>query len=104
MVNSTSGEDGPKIIVDGSMLYFHSNRPGGFGSWDVWQTSILPIVDFNGDGNIDTDDLMILVNCWGQNEPLCDIGPTPLGDGIVDMEDLKVFMSYWEQENMPEIP
>ena len=70
----------------------------------IYKAPIIPIVDFNGDGNIDTDDLVILVNCWGTDDSLCDIGPTPLGDGIVDMEDLKVFMSYWEQENMPEVP
>jgi N-acetylneuraminic acid mutarotase len=60
--------------------------------------------DFNGDGKVDTDDLLILIANWGINEPLCDIGPTPFGDGIVDMKDLEVFMSYWEKENIPEIP
>lgn len=63
---------------------------------------ILPVVDFNADGNIDTDDLLILIGYWGQNEPLCDIGPMPYGDGVVDIKDLEVFMSYWEKENMPE--
>ena len=81
-----------------------SGRPGGIGSFDIWQVSILPIVDFNGDGNIDTDDLLILIGYWGQNELLCDIGPTPYGDGIVDIKDLEVFMSYWEKENIPEEP
>jgi beta-lactamase regulating signal transducer with metallopeptidase domain len=104
MINSKAGEDGPKISPNGSWLYFHSNRPGGFGSWDVWQVKILPIVDFNNDGNINTDDLLILIDNWGKDEPLCDIGPTPYGDGIVDMKDLEVFMSYWEKENMPESP
>jgi len=102
---NTSGLDGCACLSpDGSTLFFMSERSGGYGCHDLWQVEILPIVDFNGDGNIDTDDLVILVNCWGTNERLCDIGPTPLGDGIVDMEDLKVFMSYWEQENMPEVP
>jgi hypothetical protein len=88
------------------MLYFCSERPGGFGGvWgDIYQAPIITIVDFNDDGNIDADDLIILIGAWGQNEPLCDIGPTPLGDGIVDMKDLEVFMSYWEKENMPEEP
>jgi beta-lactamase regulating signal transducer with metallopeptidase domain len=104
-VNSPAWEELPSVSADGSTLYFDSeNRPGGLGYFDLWQVKILPVVDFNGDGNIDTDDLVILVNCWGTNETLCDIGPTPLGDGLVDMEDLKVFMSYWEQENMPENP
>ncbi|MHC4206263.1 MAG: M56 family metallopeptidase [Planctomycetota bacterium] len=104
MVNSTAGESAPVISPEGSMLYFHSNRPGGFGSYDAWQVSILPIVDFNADGSINTDDLLILIGYWGQNEPLCDIGPLPYGDDIVDIKDLEVFMSYWEKENMPEAP
>ena len=94
----------PAISPDGSTIYFDASAAsGGYGADDIWQIKFTPVVDFNGDGNIDTDDLVILVNCWGTNERLCDIGPTPLGDGIVDMKDLEVFMSYWEQENMPEI-
>jgi Tol biopolymer transport system component len=102
-VNSSANEGMPILSANGSTLYFCSDRPGGSGGYDLWQVTILPVVDFNADGNIDTDDLLILIGYWGQDESLCDIGPTPLGDGIVDMEDLKVFMSYWEQENMPGI-
>jgi len=104
-VNSSAWEELPSISADGSTLYFDSeNRSGGFGSFDLWQVKILPVVDFNADGIINTDDLLILIGYWGQNEPLCDIGPTPYGDGIVDIKDLEVFMSYWEKENMPETP
>ena len=52
-------------------------------------------VDFNGDGKVDAEDLMILIEHWGQDEPLVDIAPPPFGDGIVDMKDLEVFMSHW---------
>ena len=104
-VINTSALDGCACLSpDGSTLFFMSDRSGGYGSHDLWQVSILPVVDFNGDGSIDTIDLLILNDCWGTNEPLCDIGPTPVGDGIVDIKDLEVFMSYWEQENIPEIP
>lgn len=104
IVNSSSEDEIPSISSNGSTLYFSSNRPGGAGKYDLWQVSILPVVDFNADGSINTDDLLILIGYWGQNEPLCDIGPTPYGDGIVDIKDLEVFMSYWEKENMPEVP
>ena len=104
LVNSSALEGVPFISADGSTLYFDSGRTGGYGGQDIWKVSILPIVDFNSDGNIDTDDLLILIGYWGQNEPLCDIGPMPYGDGIVDIKDLEVFMSYWEKENMPDIP
>ena len=63
-----------------------------------------PPPDFNGDGFIDTDDLLIMIDNWGTDDPTCDIGPMPWGDDIVDIEDLKVFMEYWEQENMPQEP
>jgi len=103
-VNSSGWEGGPVISPDGFSLYFGSERPGGSGADDIWQARILPVVDFNSDGNVNNDDLLILIGFWGQNEPLCDIGPMPYGDGIVDMKDLEVFMSYWEKENMPEAP
>jgi Tol biopolymer transport system component len=101
-VNTSAIELGSSISSDGSMLYFHSTRPGGYGSRDLWQAPIIPIVDFNSDGNIDTDDLLIMINNWGTDESLCDIGPMPWGDGVVDIEDLKVFIKYWEQENIPQ--
>jgi beta-lactamase regulating signal transducer with metallopeptidase domain len=103
-INSSSDEACPNISADGSTLYFDCDRPGGIGGSDLWQVKILPVVDFNGDGKVDTDDLLVLIDNWGINEPLCDIGPTPYGDGIVDFKDLEVFMSYWEKENIPEIP
>ena len=103
-VNSSAWEAMPSLSANGSTLYFCSDRPGGSGGMDLWQVTILPVVDFNADGNIDTDDLLILIGYWGTNEPLCDIGPTPVGDGVVDIKDLEVFMSYWEKENMPETP
>ena len=35
-VNSASVEAGPAISKDGLSLYFHSERPGGRGSTDIW--------------------------------------------------------------------
>jgi len=101
-VNSLANDGMPSLSANGSTLYFCSDRPVGSGGYDLWQVTILPVVDFNADGNVDTEDLLILIGYWGQDEPLCDICPTPVGDGIVDIEDLVVFMSYWEKENMPE--
>jgi N-acetylneuraminic acid mutarotase len=53
-----------------------------------------PVVDLNGDGTVDAADMCILVDHWGTDNSLCDIGPTPWGDGIVDVEDLKVLAEY----------
>jgi hypothetical protein len=96
MVNSPSLDCCPRISPDGSTLYFCSTRPGGFGGeyGDIYQAPIIPIVDFNADGIVDSTDMCIMVDNWGTDEPLCDIGPMPWGDGIVDVEDLKVLAEY----------
>jgi hypothetical protein len=54
-------------------------------------------VDFNGDGIVDIEDLLRLIESWGQDDPLCDIAPPPFGDGIIDAMDLELLMSYWEK-------
>jgi tetratricopeptide (TPR) repeat protein len=56
-VNTFTDELGPNISSDGSTLYFCAGRPGGFGSFDLWQVSLVPIVDTNGNGKIDVVDL-----------------------------------------------
>jgi N-acetylneuraminic acid mutarotase len=56
------------------------------------------VVDFNGDWKVDIEDLIVLIEHWGTDEPLCDIAPQPFGDGIVDALDLEVLMSHWGQE------
>jgi hypothetical protein len=96
VVNS-SGDDGtPRVSPDMRTLYFNSNRPGGFGSYDLFEAPIIPVVDFNGDGIVDVKDVVIMTEHWGENYPLCDIGPTPFGDGIVDVQDLVVLTEYIE--------
>ncbi len=91
-VNSPDHEFTPVLSADGSTLYFASNRSGGYH--DLWQASIEPIVDFNSDLKVDLADMHILVDHWGQNYSLCDIGPMPWGDGIVDIQDLNVLAKH----------
>lgn len=102
-INTQDGEEKPSISADGSTLYWCSGR-NDFSKWDLWQAPIIPIVDFNGDVKVDTADLVMLIDGWGTDDTLYDIGPMPWGDGVVDVEDLIVFIKYWEQENMPEDP
>jgi len=39
-VNSEFWESQPAISPDGRTLYFISNRPGGFGGYDIWKSTI----------------------------------------------------------------
>jgi hypothetical protein len=47
----------------------YTGRPGGFGHGDLWQVSIEPVVDFNGDGIVDCVDMYIMVGHWHTDEP-----------------------------------
>ena len=94
-VNSSSTDRAPTIPANGLTLYFESLRPEGSG---IWQVSIIPIVDLNGDGIVDSADMCIMVDHWGTDEPLCDIGPMPWGDGIVDVQDLIVLAEHLFKE------
>jgi hypothetical protein len=99
LVVNSSGNDGTaRVSPDMRTIYFCSDRPGGLGSYDLYAATILSIVDFDGSGAVDTSDLLRLIESWGQDDPLCDIGPGPWGDGTVDAADLEVLMSYWGRE------
>jgi hypothetical protein len=102
IVNSPYDEGGPSISADGRTLYFHSyKRPGGYGGQDIYRASIDPVVDLNADGIIDSADMVIMVDNWGTDNSLCDIGPMPWGDGIVDVEDLIVLAEHLFEEIPP---
>jgi hypothetical protein len=94
-VNSGSCEHDPSLSADGRTLYFGSNdRPGQLGGEDLWQAPIIPVVDFNGNGISDAQDMCVIVDHWGEHNSLCDIGPMPWGDGIVDIADLAVLAEH----------
>ena len=38
-VNSSAYDEAPSISADGLTLYFNSNRPGGYGTFDLWMTT-----------------------------------------------------------------
>jgi hypothetical protein len=54
--------------------------------------------DFNADRHVDIEDLTLLIEHWGQNDPSFDIAPPLVGDGIVDIQDLEGLMHYWDRE------
>jgi hypothetical protein len=94
---SDKSEWNPALSPDGRTLYFASDRAGGYGEDDLYEASIVPVVDFNGDGKVDLADLQRLIESWGKDDPAVDIGPMPWGDGTVDVQDLKVLLDYWTE-------
>jgi len=96
-LNTAADEGGPEISLDGTMLYFSSNRPGSLGNYDFWQAPILPMLDFDADSMVGFGDLLMLTEAWGTDNRLCDIGPMPWGDGVVDDADLEVLMAHYDE-------
>lgn len=97
-VNSPNVEWCSSISADGATLYFCSDRPTTWGPCSVYQTTIIPMPDFNGDGMVDGEEVRIMAKNWGTGEPLCDIGPMPYGDGVVDTQDLLILSQYVSKE------
>jgi Tol biopolymer transport system component len=104
LVNNSIINCTPSISPDGSTLYFYTANSVGTGTWEAWQASIEPVVDFNGDGIVNAADVCIMVEHWYTDEPLCDIGPMPWGDGIVDVQDLIVLSEHLFEEIPPADP
>ena len=110
VVNSSANDLFPHISANGSILYFCPAMPGGFGGLygDIWQVSILPVVDFNGDGIVDSVDVCMMLDYWHTDEPLYDIAPMPFGDGIVDVKDLVLLAEHLtikeDEPNEPDLP
>jgi hypothetical protein len=98
LVNTSTAEECARISADGTTLYWDSHRPGGYGGNDLWQASIKPIVDFNSDGAVDCLDICDLIDHWGTDNSLNDIGPTPFGDGVVDAQDLIVLAEHLAED------
>ena len=93
--NTIHAEGISSISPDGRSCYFHDwfgPHPGGVGGSDIWEVSISPITDFNGDGKVDAADMALLVVDWGKSNSVCDIGPFAWGDGVVDERDLGVLL------------
>ena len=100
-INSGKWEVEPEISADSKSLLFTSTRDGGYGDFDIWQAEVHPVVDLNSDGIVDALDMCIIVDHWGTDESLCDIGPMPWGDGIVDVQDLIVLTEHLFEEIPP---
>jgi hypothetical protein len=99
-VNTPKDEHGLALSADCSTVYFtrgeivHLQPSPNLATYDIWQASVLPIVDFNGDGVVNGLDVSALIDHWGTDNSLYDIGPTPFGDGVVDAQDLIVLAGH----------
>jgi hypothetical protein len=96
IINSSETDCQACLAPDGSALYFardFSDRR------DIpLKAPIIPIVDFNADGQVDGKEVLYAASCWGTDDSLCDIGPFAWGDGTVDLQDLIILADYIGKE------
>jgi len=97
-VNTSATEGGSFFYAGGPSLIFTAYARPGHGGFDFWEMPITPIVDFDGNGKVDSADVCILIDHWHTDYPSCDIAPAPFGDGFIDVEDLKVLAEYLYEE------
>ena len=81
-----------------STLYFaRANEYTALDTYDIWQVTVRPIVDLNGDGAVDRLDGYEMLDHWGRaDNSLYDVAPLPVGDGLVDAKDLAVLVEHME--------
>ncbi len=90
------------LLEDSRHLFpdnLHPNTEGAKLMAEVIAETILGqwFPDLNDDKIVDIEDLFMLIEHLGQDEPSVDI----VIDGIIDVQDLEVLMSYWQQEIFP---
>ena len=85
------------ITTDGVYVWI-STGTGLMGeqhwSWDNWHPNVRPhgIADMNGDGGVDSDDIIFFFDRWEVGDPTSDINQ----DGGVDGEDVIAFFGRWD--------
>ena len=118
-VNSSANEWALGISADGQTLYVASNRPGGYGSLDIWTTrrtttnddwgepvNLGPMVNSSAIDGYPAPSADGRTLYFSSNRPggaggvdLWQIPMTPIvdfnGDGIVDAADMCIMVDYW---------
>ena len=103
-VNPTVGDPEPKS--DASLTVPIATLPqavfilndGGFMTDEIrfgltWNSVLPKIGDSTGNGVVDVDDLLEVINAWGACPNPC--APDHTGNGVVDVDDLLIVINQW---------
>lgn len=63
---------------------------GGYSTMQGWFAHAC-LADFNGDGAVDTRDVLSFLNAWNAHDPRSDVN----GDGIIDTRDVLAYLNLW---------
>ncbi|MHC4546741.1 MAG: DUF362 domain-containing protein [Planctomycetota bacterium] len=62
---------------------------------ELLQGSLLPDIDFSGNGKVNFEDFSILAQYWDGDESSVDVAPPPFGDDKINRKDLAVLIANW---------
>jgi acyl-CoA thioesterase-1 len=82
-------------MINTSSMFPDGIHPNADGA-RLMAEAIFPLStpDLNEDGIVDAADMCLIIDHWGENYSLFDIGPAPFGDGAIDVQDLIVLSEY----------
>jgi len=82
-------------LINASSMFPDGIHPNADGA-KLMAEAIFPLStpDLNENGIVDAADMCIIIDHWGENYFLCDVGPAPFGDDIIDVQDLVVLSEY----------
>ncbi|OHB63801.1 MAG: hypothetical protein A2168_07105 [Planctomycetes bacterium RBG_13_50_24] len=82
-------------LINASSMFPDGIHPNAGGA-KLMAEAIFPLStpNFNEDGIVNAADICIIIDHWGENYFLCDVGPAPFGDDIIDVQDLVVLSEY----------
>jgi hypothetical protein len=67
----------------------------GSGVFIAIADSVFVPGDVNGDGMVNIDDLLAVINAWGETGPPGSIAADVTGNGVVDIDDLLFVINNW---------
>lgn len=105
-VNTTSWESTPSISADGTVLFFTSNRPGGFGGKDLWYSVLtrkgtwkIP-VNLGRSINTEGDEMSPFIHFDGRTLYFASDGLPGMGGFDIYMTRLKEDSTWSEPKNL----
>lgn len=85
--------DGVQDVINGVPQFNIGAWGGGASHWDMVEIEVADgcYADFNGDGTVNTQDVLRFLNAWNADEARADCN----NDGLINTQDVICFLNAW---------